>query len=375
MSLTLDQVYVLAHLSPHSPELMPIPMRHLLASSAVAGLLVLLPVGDANAQDNRNTWGWGTAGGVVLSFIAIAAAGGAVVGSSTTSWLLLQRKGKRDDAVNEKLENVLNDINRLTSAEAELNSSIKILDTKLNGVNELTSTLEKKIDNLRNENEALNDLEQEQEKFQELLRKCEDEKGSLNKEKIGLQKILKDQESNIDKQWKIMKDNCKEDEKKNQKINPINYLKLIKSSKSVSCYDCLNAIKKLCPNSLEILPEADKSAKDHEKFTNIDQLFELLWKLGTDFQERMRPEGSRSSEIAQAVFSKGQYAPYSSKENKGGKHEPASVQYKGRTIKMHEHLKIGDDERGAPENSCLRVHFSWDVESKKVLIGHCGKHL
>ena len=350
-------------------------MRHLLASSAVAGLLVLLPVGDANAQDNRNTWDWGAAGGVVLSFIAIAAAGGAVVGSSTTSWLLLQRKSKRDDAVNEKLENVLNDINRLTSAEAELNSSIKILDTKLNGVNELTSTLEKKIDNLRNENEALNDLEQEQEKFQELLRKCEDEKGSLDKEKIELQKILKDQESNIDKQWKIMKDNCKEDEKKNQKINSINYLKLIKSSKSVSCYDCLNAIKKLLPDSLKILPEADKSAKDHEKFTNIDQLFELLWKLGTDFQERMRPEGSRSSEIVQAVFSKGQYAPYSSKKNKGGKRKCPTVKYKGKTIEMDEHLKIGGGGEGAPENSCLRIHFSWDVESKKVLIGHCGKHL
>ena len=106
-------------------------MRHLLASSAVAGLLVLLPVGDANAQDNRNTWDWGAAGGVVLSFIA----GGA-------SLLLLQRalKGKRDD---EAVEPTL----------AKLNSSVEAVDTKLenllNNVNGLTSTLESEM-NLEN---------------------------------------------------------------------------------------------------------------------------------------------------------------------------------------------------------------------------------
>lgn len=59
-------------------------MRHLLASSAVAGLLFLLPAGGANAQDNRNTsWGWGATGrgGMVLSLIAAAAgaAGGSII--------------------------------------------------------------------------------------------------------------------------------------------------------------------------------------------------------------------------------------------------------------------------------------------------------
>ena len=69
---------------------MTVPMRHLLAGSAVAGLLFLLPVGDANAQDNRNTWGWVEAGGV-LTFIAGGAVGGIV------SWRLskLAFKGKR----------------------------------------------------------------------------------------------------------------------------------------------------------------------------------------------------------------------------------------------------------------------------------------
>ena len=79
---------------------MRLPMRHLLASSAVAGLLFLLPMEHANAQDNRNSWGWGAAGGggIVLSFIAAAA--GAAGGSSIVAWQLskLASKGKRSES-------------------------------------------------------------------------------------------------------------------------------------------------------------------------------------------------------------------------------------------------------------------------------------
>ena len=92
---------------------MTVPMHHLLAGSAVAGLLFLLPVRDANAQDNRNTWDWGTAGGV-LTFIAGGAVGGIL------GWRLskLASKAKRDD-------------NTTELALTQLNSSVKVLDGKL----------------------------------------------------------------------------------------------------------------------------------------------------------------------------------------------------------------------------------------------------
>lgn len=114
---------------------MRLPMRHLLTGSAVAGLLFLLPVGDANAQDNRNTWGWGAAGGV-LTLIAGSAVGGIV------GWRLskLAFKGKRGDEDDKIVEPAL----------TKLNSSVKTVDTKLenvlNSINGLTSTLERKID-------------------------------------------------------------------------------------------------------------------------------------------------------------------------------------------------------------------------------------
>ena len=110
-------------------------MRHLLTGSAVAGLLFLLPVGDANAQDNRNSWGWGAAGGV-LTFIAGGAVGGIL------GWRLskLASKAKRDDNTTE-----------LTLTQ--LNSSVKVLDGKLTkletnseeSIQGLSRTLESKM--------------------------------------------------------------------------------------------------------------------------------------------------------------------------------------------------------------------------------------
>ncbi|MYF20127.1 MAG: hypothetical protein F4218_05770 [Synechococcus sp. SB0677_bin_5] len=111
---------------------MLISVRHLLAGSAVAGLLFLLPAEHANAQDNRNTGDWVQTGGVVLSFIA--AVGGATA-VSAIAWRRLSKpgaEGKRHDG-------------KVESALMQLNSSVKAVDTKLenvlNGVNGLTSSI------------------------------------------------------------------------------------------------------------------------------------------------------------------------------------------------------------------------------------------
>lgn len=119
---------------------MPLPPRRLLAGSAVAGLLFLLPVGaPANAQDNRNTGDWVQTGGVVLSFIA--AVGGATAVSAIL-WRRLSKsgaEGKRDD---DKLNAVL-------ARFDQLDSSIKMLNKKLikseEETQELNSMLKSKM--------------------------------------------------------------------------------------------------------------------------------------------------------------------------------------------------------------------------------------
>ena len=175
-----------------------------------------------------------------------------------------------------------------------------------------------------------------------------------------------------------MKNLCEEFYKSDQKkTSPINYLKLINASTSVKCSDCLDTVKKLCHDSLEVLPCADKSAKDHDDFQRIDQLFELLWKLGTDFQKKMKTgEKSRTSTVGPDVFS-GKYAPTVDTQSKKDE-DKYTFEYKGNDVFMPEHLKIDHNREGPGKGSkslYLRIHFYWDAKSQKVVIGHCGKHL
>ena len=246
----------------------------------------------------------------------------------------------------------------------ELSDSFKELDRRL----------KEYINNNIKDQQALNSLLSE---TQEALEKCENEKRSLKMLETK-KEYRSDQEQNMNRQWKdIMKNLCNSFyEGNNQKINPIDCLKLIKHKKSVDCYDCLDAVKELLPDSLEILPEAFSSAKKHKDFNSdkIDQLFELLWKLGTNFRDRILQmtesgEEPRTCKAAKDIFGR-RYSP------QDGEY---IIEYERKNLDIRQHLKI--DSKGkkhgaeiASDNSCLRIHFAWHDKSKKVLIGHCGKH-
>ena len=118
---------------------MPIPVRYLLAGPAVAGLLFLLPMGHANAQDNRDNWAWDGTRTIASSFIA----GGTVGGIA--SWLLLQGafKGKRD---NEKVDATLTRFDQLDSSVNTLNGTVTKLEMKLEEkIHETNHTLKNKM--------------------------------------------------------------------------------------------------------------------------------------------------------------------------------------------------------------------------------------
>jgi hypothetical protein len=46
--------------------------------------------------------------------------------------------------------------------------------------------------------------------------------------------------------------------------------------------------------------------------------------------------------------------------------------YRCQEVVMWQYLKIGVKDS---VNRTLRIHFLWDPEAGKVVIGHCGKHL
>ena len=119
---------------------MPIPVRHLLAGSAVASLLFLLPMRHVNAQDNRDNWAWDGTRAIASSFVA-----GGTVGS-IASWLLLQGafKGKRD---NEKVDTTLTRFDQLDSSVNILNGMVTKLEMKLEEkIHETNHTLKNKMD-------------------------------------------------------------------------------------------------------------------------------------------------------------------------------------------------------------------------------------
>ena len=117
---------------------MPIPMGRLWTSSAVAGLLFLLPAGHANAQDNRNTWGWGATRGMLI-FIASGAVG-SIVGWSVSR---LASKGKRGDG---NKETVLARFDQLDNGVKVLNEKLtKLETTSKEEIHGLSRTLESKM--------------------------------------------------------------------------------------------------------------------------------------------------------------------------------------------------------------------------------------
>ena len=46
--------------------------------------------------------------------------------------------------------------------------------------------------------------------------------------------------------------------------------------------------------------------------------------------------------------------------------------YVGTQVEMFRHLKIGVDD---DPTRTIRVHFHWDGDRQKIVIGYCGEHL
>jgi hypothetical protein len=145
-------------------------------------------------------------------------------------------------------------------------------------------------------------------------------------------------------------------------------LRFFKNEASVA--DQLLAIQALHPDSVHLLPSALGSAKDASDFEQPDALREMLLKLATDFH-RCLLDGKGTQEGVR-IFGRKNFTTRES-DNLSAKGRAArTFSYKGDFICMESHLKIGVKDS---EAHCLRVHFHWDAVAKKIVIGHCGKHL
>lgn len=143
------------------------------------------------------------------------------------------------------------------------------------------------------------------------------------------------------------------------------------ASQSFTLKESLLVIKKLFPERVEVLESAWKSADDSEIFKERKKAFELLWKLVTDYWDGIS-SGKGDAEM-RGVFGNA----YAARESEKAEANPRSRQlrtfnYKGNDIVMMSHLRIGVKESVA---ETLRIHFEWDSNDRKIIIGHCGQHL
>lgn len=134
---------------------------------------------------------------------------------------------------------------------------------------------------------------------------------------------------------------------------------------------CLCALSAIYSDRIEILPEAYTSAQARESFQQGQILFTLLVKLATGYWQRMA-DGGAGDGVAGEVFGAKKFA---AKESEGTMtnaraRRERTFTFGADTYVMWRHLMIGVND-----GELIRVHFEWLPRARKILIGHCGRHL
>ncbi len=135
--------------------------------------------------------------------------------------------------------------------------------------------------------------------------------------------------------------------------------------------ECLEVIQGLFGDHCLVLETAYSSAAEMDSFALGRRLLAMLRLLVTDYREILMASGDNQ---ARKVFGNNDY---SAKESETVMNSPKMkrqriFEYQGTKVEMFRHLKIGVDD---DMRRTIRVHFYWDSNVKKIIIGYCGKHL
>jgi hypothetical protein len=135
--------------------------------------------------------------------------------------------------------------------------------------------------------------------------------------------------------------------------------------------ECLNLISDLFDDKCIILESARDSAKNMNRFMYGRRLLKNLHLLVTNYRDKLI-EGGDS--IARTVFGRNEYAATESETvtSNPEMRKMRTFEYNGQKIEMFRHLKLGVEDSAT---KTIRVHFFWDSDNKKIVIGYCGEHL
>lgn len=139
-----------------------------------------------------------------------------------------------------------------------------------------------------------------------------------------------------------------------------------------SLQQTVDLIATLYSDRIVFLETAKGSAKESDRggFRQGVKAFELLQKLATEYWQQLAD--GKSDQQAKAVFGQNAYAANEASALSNDGKRRRTFNYRGRKFLMEKHLKHGVKDSLA---ETLRVHFEWLAHEKKIIVGHCGKHL
>jgi hypothetical protein len=135
--------------------------------------------------------------------------------------------------------------------------------------------------------------------------------------------------------------------------------------------ECIGVIENVYGDKCVVLESAKESARDMERFEHGRRLLDMLRRLVTEYRSKLIEGGDNK---ARKVFGNNEYAAKESETVMGNQamRRLRTFTYEGKQVEMFRHLKIGIE---ANVSKTIRVHFHWDSEHEKIVIGYCGEHL
>ena len=153
-------------------------------------------------------------------------------------------------------------------------------------------------------------------------------------------------------------------------FNPEPLLKFAAHKEEPSPLDCIENIEKFYGDRCTVLDSARGSAREMTRFIHGRDLLDLLMRLVTTYRDGLMDGGDSKARL---VFGKSEYAAKESETVMANKamRRQRTFDYDGTQVEMFRHLKIGVDD---DPTRTIRVHFHWDGDRKRIVIGYCGEH-
>ena len=148
-------------------------------------------------------------------------------------------------------------------------------------------------------------------------------------------------------------------------------LELATRSEEPSPIDCIEITEQIYGNRCIVLDSARNSARKMTHFIHGRALLDQLVRLVTTYRAGLLDGGDSK---ARQVFGKNEYAAKESETVMANRtmRRQRTFEYDGTQVEMFRHLKIGVDD---DPTRTIRVHFRWDADRQKIVIGYCGEHL